>query len=277
VRVYNPPWRGLVGALVALDAVAMSAGSHNKILILDDGEGAVAIVGGRNVSRHSFVALAEDPGAVRDADVLVDGAVAAAAAAALAREFDAAGNDEIVADRWNLRSPRDELVLLARAMDAWLFGAAPAVRPGADDVEVDGAARALLTVATRSLDHAIDDTTSARVRGQLHALVRSRSVWGALAGPLTATTAQTSPGPRIDAEVALVSSPSRAQRAANDNQPLQAWLIALAGARDSVVLESPSFILSPALLLAMQAASARGVDITVLTDRKSTRLNSSHP
>jgi putative cardiolipin synthase len=256
VRVYNPPWRSLAAGLLGLDAVPVSAGSHNKILVVDD---EVAVVGGRNVTALSFVAWPEHPAAVQDADVVVRGRdVVAAIVAVLDRDFRSRSNDIVTGDRWNLRSPRDELVLLAHAMDAWLAGAV-----ARDDDEV-AAVEALVRAAHARLGHAAAPAPNARVRDALRSLVRCRSVWGALAPPRHAAF------PADVAEVAVVSVPSRAQRGlADDNPTLQAWLLALAGARRSVVIESPSFIVGPAFLLALQAASARGVDITVLTNSPS--------
>jgi phosphatidylserine/phosphatidylglycerophosphate/cardiolipin synthase-like enzyme len=264
VRVYNPPWRSLAAGLLGLDAVPVSAGSHNKILVIDD---EVAVVGGRNVTALSFVAWPEHPAAVQDADVVVRGRdVVAAIAAVLDRDFRSRSNDLVTADRWNLRSPRDELVLLAHAMDVWLAGAV-----AREDNEV-AAVEALLRAAHTHLGHAAVPAPNARVRDALRSLVRCRSVWGVLAlprdGGLPADVAVVATNVATDvAEVAVVSVPSRAQRGqADENPTLQAWLLALAGARRSVVIESPSFIVGPAFLLALQAASARGVDITVLTN-----------
>jgi phosphatidylserine/phosphatidylglycerophosphate/cardiolipin synthase-like enzyme len=257
VRVYNPPWRPALTGLFALDAVPASAGSHNKILVLDD---VIAIVGGRNITALSFLSPAEHPLAVQDADVVVEGEGVRAIDDAFVRDFGAPDNDRVRGDRVNLRSSRDELVLLARAMDAWLSD-----EPRTAD---EDASSVLLGQALRQLGHAIDPTTYARVRAGLATLVGWRSLRGRFRaagrrepGTMAGTMATTM------ADVAIVSVPSRAMRHADEpNPPLRAWLLAIAGARRSVVIESPSFIVNPALLLALQAASARGVEITVLTN-----------
>jgi phosphatidylserine/phosphatidylglycerophosphate/cardiolipin synthase-like enzyme len=268
VRVFNPPWRQALGALVAQDAVAVSAGHHSKVLVVD---GARAIVGGRNVAALSFLAFDEDRAAVYDADVLLDGAAAARLVlAAFTRDFAARPHDDVVADVWNLRAPGAGLALLARAMDAWLDGRI--VPTGNLDAD-----RHALRAAVHGTDDAAqqpddddDALDTAEVRDALARLVACRSVWGALRRA-DATTPSTSWGARGEADVRVVTTPGRVAQPDGDddgtaNPATEALLLALAGARRSVVLETPSFILSPALLLALQAASARGVDVTVLTN-----------
>lgn len=247
VHVFNPPWNHALVALLSLDATSVSAGSHNKLLVADD----IAVVGGRNVSGHSFLTLAEDKGAVDDADVVLDGRGAVAVVDdAFSRDFVTGRRDDVAAASGDVAARADELLLLAFAMDVWLHGRVAA------GVAEDARATQLFALAQRRLGHAVDDTTYARVREALLRLVRYRSICGVL--PLRALD-------RVDAPVRVVSTPSR-PRADDDDDATDALLRAIAGARHSIVFETPSFILNPALLLALQAAGARGVDITVLTN-----------
>jgi putative cardiolipin synthase len=254
VHVFNPPWNNALLALLSLDATSVSAGSHNKLMIVDD----TAIVGGRNVSVHSFATLAEDKGAVDDADVVLDGRPAVdAVSAAFVRDFVVGRRDDVGVTLLHGDGRVDELLLLSFAMDAWMHGRVAAVDVDHDDRTVaDARVTQLFDLARQRLGHIVDDATSARVVDALSRLVRYRSIRGVL--PLPAL-------PRVDAPVCVVSTASR-PRSADDDDATDALLRAIAGARQSIVFESPSFILGPALLLALQGASARGVDITVLTN-----------
>lgn len=254
VHVFNPPWNNALLALVSLDATLVSASSHNKLMVVDDN----AIVGGRNVSVHSFATLAEDKGAVDDADVLLDGRIAVdAVTAVFVRDFAAARRDEVGVALLDGGDRADELLLLSFAMDAWMHGRIDVVDVDHDDPAVVSArVKQLFERARQRLGHVVDEATSARVRDAVATLLRYRSIRGVL--PLQAP-------PRVDAPVCVVSTASRPRSAADDDAT-DALLRAIAGARQSIVLESPSFILGPALLLALQAAGARGVDITVLTN-----------
>jgi putative cardiolipin synthase len=260
VHVFNPPWNHALVALLSLDATAVSAGSHNKLLVVDD----TAIVGGRNVSAHSFLTLAEDRGAVDDADVVLDGRAAVEAVDEIfARDFIAGRRDDVGTALSGGDRRADELLLLSFAMDGWLRQRAP---PGDNDVDnnvdndvdvvVDRLLRDALLRLGRSTDVTTNATTNARVREAVRQLVGYRSIRGTLPLP---------PLPRVDAPAKIVSTPSR-PRSPDDDDATDALLRAIAGARHSIVFETPSFILHPSLLLALQAAGARGVDITVLTN-----------
>jgi putative cardiolipin synthase len=254
VHVYNPPWNQALAALLSLDATAVSAGSHNKLLVIDD---AFAIVGGRNVTAHSFLTLAEDPGAVRDADVLLDGPVPIAAIARIfAREFRSARDDGVDGDRCGAHGRAQELLLLAAAMDVWVRGQVPLP----DDERAPTLAEhgtMLAALAAQRLGVVVEQAEpGTRLQQDLEQLVRFRSVWSIL--PVRWP-------PRLPATARVSSTPSR-PRIDEDDDANDALLRAIAGARDSIVLETPSFILGPSLLLALQAAGARGVDITVLTN-----------
>ena len=247
IHVFNPPLSELVGSLLKLDAVQVSAGTHNKILVVDD---AIAVVGGRNVNSHYFATLLEDPGAVADADVLVDGAeVVAAIKDVMSREFNSWRRDDVAADPINFSSQLDELLMFAGAMDAWVRGR---VVDGTDDDMLE-----LLRQAGRErIDHEPAPRTVELLQQRLRALLVYRSVRG---------TVPTTFLPRVQVDARVVATVSRA-RSLKSNAATDAVLRAIAGARSDIVIQSPSFILSPQLLRAFEEASARGVSITVLTN-----------
>jgi putative cardiolipin synthase len=263
VRVFNPPWNEALGALVTLDATRLSAGTHNKLFIVDE---AAAVVGGRNVTEHSFVALREDAAAVVDADVLLDGPVIVKALdAVFVAEFERARHESVGGAWWGGRARADELALLALAMDAWTQGRVPL---GEEIERRTGESRSFAAVLDERVEalwkdarrHAGPGTVrapSARLRADLIALAKTRSIWGCLA--------TASPFPPVRAWAKVMATPSR-PRAASHNPAADALLRAIAGAQRSIVFETPSFVLGPSLLLALQAASERGVDILVLTN-----------
>jgi len=71
--------------------------------------------------------------------------------------------------------------------------------------------------------------------------------------------------PREEVPARVVSTVSRA-RALKSNAATDGVLRAIGGARASIVIQSPSFILNPQLLQAFTEASDRGVDIVLLTN-----------
>jgi|GEM_PF-643544 len=246
IRIFNPPFDELIGALVRLDAVQLSAGSHNKILVVDD---AIALVGGRNVNAHYFATLAEDPGAVADADVLMDGPLVAEVKDVMDREFNAWRRDDVAPDPINFTPQLDELLMFAGAMDAW-------VRGRIEDRSDDEMLVALEAAGRGRIDHEPSPRTLELLRVRLRSLLGFRSV---------RRTVPTTFLPRTQVDAKVVATLSRA-RALKSNAASDALLRAIGGARKDIVIQSPSFILNPQLLRAFEEASARGVTITLLTN-----------
>ncbi|MDP2339958.1 MAG: phosphatidylserine/phosphatidylglycerophosphate/cardiolipin synthase family protein [Deltaproteobacteria bacterium] len=247
VHIYNPPLDELVGALLKLDAVRITAGSHNKILVVDD---ATAIVGGRNVNSHYFATLDEDAGAVADADLVLDGRkVVAEVKDIMVREFSSWKHDNVAADAINFSPQLDELLMFAGAMDTW-------VRGEIEGSDASSLVAALEQAARKRIDHRPDDGTLDKVRARLRALVGFPSVRGTL--PIRNVRRE-----QVDVRVVATLSVARAVKS---NAVTDAMLRAIGGARREIVLQSPSFILNPPLLLALQEASARGVAITLFTN-----------
>ncbi len=239
VRVFNPVLPQVVRALLERNVVPIASGTHNKILAVD---GQVAITGGRNVGAVYAVAIDESASAVSDADVLVDGA--GAVAALVDGEFAADARDNVVADIVNIVPRRDELLLLAAAMDAWLGG--DVACDAREDTLVDSAVAATGVVDLAAVDAA---------RSRIAVLVTLPSLCARL--PLSMSK-------RVEVEAAVVAGRSRAE--AVDNDVGAALVGAIDAADDSIVFESPYFILTQPLLRALEDAGRRGVVITLLTN-----------
>ncbi len=245
VHIYNPPFNEVVGALLRLDAVQLSASNHNKLLIVD---GALAITGGRNINSHYFAKTSEDPGAVSDVDVLVDGeALVGALDDVMDREFYSWRHEDIDADSINITPQRELLLMMAGAMDAWMKG----------DVDGSDVLGSLEAAGLARLDHQPTDSARALLRVRLDELTRYRSI----RGRVPVRPAQRF---REDVRARVITVTSRVR--GDDNPAVEALLRAIAGAHHEIVIQSPSFILTPQLLDAFADASARGVKIKVLTN-----------
>jgi len=244
VHIYNPPFNEVVGALVRMDAVQLSAGNHNKVLIVD---GALAITGGRNVNSHYFGAISEDPDAVSDVDVLLDGApLVAALTDVMDREFYSWRHEDIFADAINMTPQQDLLLMVAGAMDAW-------VRGRVDGPDVAGSLEA---AALARIDHPPTPRSLELLRERIVELQRYPSIRGRV--PLQTVRRFN----ELDAHIVTVRSRVRS----NDNPAVRAVMQAIDGARREIIIQSPSFILTPQLLKAFRKASERGVAITLLTN-----------
>ncbi len=246
VHIFNPVLPQVLAAFSERSVVPLASGTHNKILVVD---GRIALTGGRNISRLYFAARDEDAAAVADADVLLDGVAAVAAVAAVVDdEFNARKNQEVYRDVVNLVSRRDELRLLAAAMDGWAGGEVPCT------VDTAGNASAL-ELRARAATGVVDAAAIAAARPRLRAMADVLSVCASL---------PTLELPRFDVEATVVAGAARAERL--DDRVNSALLLAISGAERSIVLESPYFILTPRLLHALAGASGRGVAITLLTN-----------
>ena len=245
VYVYNPPMTQLLRSLWERSFLPISSGTHQKTLVVDE---QLALTGGRNLSRAYFGATTEEAEAMVDADVLLDGAAVAQVRASMEREVDSDTALRIWPDLVNFSSQHDELVMLHAAMDAWVRGLVPATP----------AETALATLEAKALAALPAPPVPAereQVVGHLKELVRAQAAWG---------KAPLSPQPRHEVEVKVVASASRADEL--DDAGVDAFVRALGGARASVVLVSPYFVITPRLLRALELAARRGVAITLLTN-----------
>lgn len=245
VWVFNPPVPQVLRSLWERSMLPISAGTHQKILVVDD---MLAMTGGRNVSRAYFGTIEEEPAAVVDADILVDGPAVAAIRSSMERELESRQLARIWQDPVNFSSQREQLLMLHAAMDAWLHGAVPA----------SPAAEAMLALEAKALAVLPGVPVAAErehLRLHLAELVRAQAVWGK--APLR-------PVPRHEGELKVVASSSRADKL--DDAAMDAFARALGGARRNVTLTSPYFVITPRLLRALEQASRRGVAITLLTN-----------
>ena len=253
VRVFSPPVNQLLRTLIEGSAVPVSAGTHGKILVVD---GAAAITGGRNIGEAYAERYSENPRAVADLDVMLEGKDTAAALTRLVdREMGPTTSDEVAPDVVNFSPQREQLLIVAGAMDAWLRGA---VAPGAD-------AALRLEAAGIATLHALParDARDA-ARPYLQRLAALSSLRGLLAAPAGPGTGGGAGAARFAADVRVVGARSRVQGvddAAND-----AVLRAIGAATRRVWIQSPYFLASPRLISALRSASARGVEIVVVTN-----------
>lgn len=251
VRIYNPPVKQIARALVELRTPSTSAlaGTHNKIIVVDH---ARAITGGRNIARHYYASDKEEQHGFYDADVLVSGAAVEGIAAAMDLDFAIHNREDIERDVVNIRSRRDDLLMVYGAMDAWLEGTVPLL-PKEEAVLA-------LEAAALSAVGDVDDNLPARsvrdaVRPYLEELAQLASLHGTLAMPV---------GTAHKSDVRVIGAPSLIQ--SDDDDPGDALVMAIRGAKRTIAIESPYFVLTPQTLEALVEASQRGVAIDVITN-----------
>ncbi|MDP2342433.1 MAG: phosphatidylserine/phosphatidylglycerophosphate/cardiolipin synthase family protein [Deltaproteobacteria bacterium] len=246
VQIFNPPLPQVLRALLEASPTLLVCGTHNKILVVDD---AVAVTGGRNIGTVYFSSALEHPEAFVDADVLLDGAEAVqAVAAVMHEELGAPANERVAPDWINLVSRRAELLLIAAAMDAWMAGT---IAPGPVDVVAD----ALALAALSGVGEDIDAAAVAAARPRLVELAGLRSL---------CATVPVWEGERFHVETRVVAAAARILR--RDHSVTDALVRAIAGARERIVLESPYFVPSLRLVRALEDAASRGVKITLMTN-----------
>ena len=247
VRIYNPPVKHIAKSLLELrthSAVAL-AGTHNKILVVD---AARAITGGRNIARHYYAAEREERHGFYDADVLVTGAAVAGIAEAMEQDLEIGNKEDIERDVLNMTPRHDELLMVHAAMDAWLRGEVPCQPLEAAVLALEAAALApLATLPERKVRDA--------VRPHLEELATLRSLHGTMDMPL---------GTAHRSDVRVIGSPSLIE--SGSDEPGEALHMAIRGAKKSIVIESPYFVLTPQTLEALEEAAARGVNIQVITN-----------
>lgn len=247
VRIYNPPLQQLARSMVQVGVRSAQAlaGTHNKILIADS---ARAITGGRNIARHYYASAAEEHEGFVDADVFVTGSAVEGIAAAMDRDLAIVNREDIEQDLINVSPKREQLLMVYGAMDAWLRGSVP-MEPVED--AVFGLEAAALAQLPALPERSVRDT----VRPYLQELALLQSLHGALAMDI---------GTPHKSDVRVIGSSSFAQNATDE--PGAALLTAISGAKSSIWIESPYFVLTPQVLEALATASLRGVDIEIITN-----------
>lgn len=248
VRVYNPPVKQIARALVEFRTPSASAlaGTHNKILVVDH---ARAITGGRNIARHYYLAQSEEPHGFLDADILVSGAAVDGIQAAMEEDLSIHNREDIERDVVNIRSRREDLLMVYGAMDAWLRGSVP-MEPREDAVLALEAA-ALSQVEGKLPERSVRDA----VRPYFEELAGLHSLHGSLSMEL---------GPEHSSDVRVIGAASLMQN--QKDGPGEALVMAIRGAKKRITLESPYFVLTPQTLEALEEAAKRGVAINVITN-----------
>jgi putative cardiolipin synthase len=246
VHVFNPPLPAVLRALGKGNVVPLTAGTHNKTLVIDERE---AITGGRNIATAYFASPVEAQRAFFDFDVVLEGREAAAAMrASLMTELAASWGGGVDSETLDLIPRGDELLMVAAAMDAWLSGQVSILPTDLAALELEEAAVARLPTAP-------EIAVRERARPRLRQLAERTELWGAL---------RRSDAAPFSAEVRMAS---RSSRTRGDDDALNAALARCIGAaQKTILIESPSFVLTPRLLTTLRSAAARGVAIDVITN-----------
>lgn len=262
--VYNPLWKRpfefLGGGYAALSS------NHDKILVADGKEG---ITGGRNISKDYFADPRDLAGAWRDMDVKLEGTgVAGGLTAAFDAEVGSGAAQKVGKELFGNWDKKDvELLGAYELMDLWLND------PKLSDAEkvqlrADPAARTKL--AEGLLERALQ-----RLPGDLPAKLRRepkedevemlRGLANQLVGHLEARgSAKTALLPERATEAKIIDQTSAAAGRVNGMAP--ALMALVDGAKKRIVIENPYVVLTEDMMQGLERASARGVQIDILTN-----------
>jgi len=253
VHIYNPPVLRLPETVLTLSAVPVSAGTHGKILVVDD---KIGITGGRNIGARYFADTVESGQSIGDVDVLLTGRrTVRALTTVMTREFSKWAKEGVRADLFNFDHRDTALRLVYYAMDAWVRGEVP-------DLPTEEAVFRLEAAALKHFPSLPPQSYREALRHYLRQIASARSIRGALA----------------EAEIDLVPTlgrvvPSWGRAEKIDDTANDAIVLAISHARDRVLIQSPYFIMTPRYLAALTRASARGVKIVVVTNGPSSTDN----
>jgi phosphatidylserine/phosphatidylglycerophosphate/cardiolipin synthase-like enzyme len=267
--IYHPITERLLDGLKG--EYAPLASNHDKILVAD---GRAGITGGRNVAQDYFASPKDLKGAWRDMDVLLEGK---GAADGLVAAFDAelTNGDVSRAVRPDLLGNWDkkDLQLLAawELMDAWtkapVFTEAEKTALRADE----GARKELATQMANEalaraqsslpahLRRAPSDSDRTFVLEQAQTLVTHLETRGSR-GRYDAGAASTR---QTEAKIIDQTSAASGQR---QNGMAPALTAMVEGAKKRIVVENPYVVLTRDMMSALERASARGVEIDIITN-----------
>jgi putative cardiolipin synthase len=138
-------------------------------------------------------------------------------------------------------------------MDAWLEGSVPA-EPRAEAV-LALEAKAIAAATSVASDSLPARSVRDAVRPYFEELADMRSLHGSLGMPV---------GTAHKSDVRVIGAASLMQD--NEDGPGDALVTAIRGAKKSIAIESPYFVLTPPTLEALEEASRRGVSIDVITN-----------
>ena len=268
--VYHPVHERFTDALKG--EYAPLASNHDKILVAD---GRAGITGGRNVAQDYFASPKDLKGAWRDMDVLLEGK---GAAAGLTASFDAelvngGASQPVNKDLFGNWDKKDLQLLGAyELMDAWTK--APAFSE-AEKATLRGSEPARAELASKLTDEALaraqaflppalrrtpSDADRAFVRAQadglaMHLETRGSRVRYDAVG--AAGTRQT--------EVKIIDQTSAAA-GKRQNGMAPALTALVEGAKKRIVVENPYVVLTQDMMSALERASARGVQVDIITN-----------
>jgi len=261
IGVYNP----ILGRWKHGWDYAALASNHDKILEVD---GKISVTGGRNIGREYLVAPEDMPYSWRDTDVIIEGQGAALGMReAVDVEFERDVNHRIKADLiYNFRKRDVELIGAYAMMDTWLHETplSTAQRQAAKD-NPRYAARLVgeLVAATvaRLPSEGIDRKPNGREMDKLREIATELISYPAMRG------SGHDYDPRAehhDAEVKIIDQTSVA--GGRVNNLADALKTLAAAAQESIVLENPYVVLTEDMILALEAAAARGVEVIIGTN-----------
>ena len=257
VRIYNPIETNVADAIASGDLRTLAASNHDKLVIVDK---RVAVTGGRNISKDYLSDPRDLPGAYIDMDIFVEGETAAAA---LTEAFtsELKGTRAVKVDRGGGEEGRQALLCASAAMRLWLTD--PAFTEEEIKALDDPAKReALALVYEGNVVAKLDYIPQPKAREVLRTLTRQLATLPHLRGALSR------PVPNISAEpqqVRVLDTHS-AEGPDTRNRVNENLLAAIQAAEHEVVIQSPYFVLTNRGMRAMEAAAARGVQITILTN-----------
>ncbi len=255
VRLFHPVNSQLAKLVTKLDLKQGAASDHDKLIVVD---GVVAMVGGRNIADDYLADPRDLKTAYTDMDVVVEGAdIAAAVDMAFATEWERGG---VAIEKGQRKDEADVLALALAAMRSWI--ASPAFTPAQlksldgiaeDDDRVVDIARVLEGSVVSQLAELPKDPARDRLRAICVELSGHRHLRGAR-GDVKA----------IDVKAAVVDSV--ALEGIGDHAIFDALVQSIVDAKTSVMLQTPYLVLSEMEVKALADASARGVDITIMTN-----------
>jgi phosphatidylserine/phosphatidylglycerophosphate/cardiolipin synthase-like enzyme len=262
VKIYHPiTWR-----LFEIFSRDFMASNHDKILVVD---GKLSSTGGRNIAWDYYAHPDDNAAAWRDTDVHLSGeGPARGLTEAFEVEFNAEGvNYTVKKDLFGNWRPRDIELLGAYAMmDAWIKGPTRSETEKATLRTSEAARRAcadqLVADAVAALPGlGITRKPNGREREALRELALELAGHPEHAGAyrLFDGSAETHP-----AEVKILDKTSEAGL---DQDGINKALIALAEkAEKRIVIENPYVVLTEAMIVALEAAAKRGVEVIIGTN-----------
>ena len=247
------------------------ASNHDKILVVDGQRG---ITGGRNIAQDYFANPKDHKGAWRDMDVALDGKEAAGG---LKAAFDAelangGASNAVHKDRLGNWDKKDiQLLGSYELMQAWLkappFTEAEKAALRADPSKKDGMANELMKTALaqvqKDLPEGLRREPSKKdlefLKEQATQLVGHLETRGSRAKYDAGT------GSTRDTEAKIIDQTSAAAgQRVNGMAPALMQLVE--GASKRIVIENPYVVLTKDMMTALEKASARGVQIDIITN-----------